>query len=54
MIFVVFSLVDDMAILEVYEIYFRCDALFVEAFMHVYFGLFEDVTSISYLFIIIA
>jgi len=34
-------------ILEVYDIYFRCDVLFVEIFMHVSCELFEDVTSIS-------
>ena len=46
-------MVDDMAIVELYVI-FHCD-VFVEIFHARFLGeLFEDVTSISYLFIKIA
>jgi len=34
-------------LLEVYEIYSAVMFYFVETFMHVYCGLFEDVTTIS-------
>jgi len=41
-------------LVEVYDIYFRCDVLFVEICMHVSCELFHDVTSISWIFIIFA